>query len=190
MAIDERLRIVGKTINILAPEKDALTIGDKLKNANEYQSEMNKNAKKVIELQNRLSEQNRQLGNLSDKLSVTQTTLGNIQGTLQDVDIENLPIELQGISAQLSTLQTTLGDIEQAIGDIPVYGPATSVSNGLLTSELYMKLQSIQLATELIDGLLTKEDKQKLNKITVNKSIDLDQFMADFLALKDQVENM
>lgn len=190
MAIDERLRIVGKTINLLAPEKDTLTIGDKFKNANEYQSEMNKNAKKVIELQNRLSEQGRQLGNLSDQLSAAQTTLGNIQGSLQDVDIENLPIELQGISEQLSTLQTTLGDIEQAIDNIPIYGPASSTSDGLLTSELYMKLQSIQLATETIDGLMSKEDKQKVNKITVNQSIDLDQFMADFLALKDQVENM
>lgn len=168
MAIDERLRIVGKTINLLAPEKDTLTIGDKLKNANEYQSEMNKNAKKVIELQNKLSEQDCQLSNLSDRLSVAQTTLGNIQGTLQDVDIENLPIELQGISEQLSALQTTLGDVEQAIDNIPIYGPASSTS----------------------DGLLSKEDKQKVNKITVNQSIDLDQFMADFLALKDQVENM
>ena len=190
MTIDERLRIVGKTINILAPEKDTLTIGDKFKNANEYQSEMNKNAKKVIELQNRLSEQGRQLGNLSDRLSEANQTVTQIQDNLQDVDIENLPVELQSISLQLSGLQTTLGDIEQAIGDIPVYGPATSVSDGLLTSELYMKLVSIELATEFIDGLMSKEDKQKLNKITVNQSIDLDQFMADFLALKDQVENM
>ena len=68
--------------------------------------------------------------------------------------------------------------------------PASSTKDGLLTAELYMKLQSIQLATESIDGLLTKEDKQKLNKINVNQSIDLDQFMTDFLALKDQVNNL
>ena len=72
--------------------------------------------------------------NLNNKLADAQISLDNIQANLQDIDLENLPVELQGISAQLLALQTTLGDIEQAIGDIPVYGPATSVSDGLLTS--------------------------------------------------------
>lgn len=190
MSLNEPLRLIGKTTDINAPQKSSLSIGDKFKTRSEYQSEVNKSAERVSELQNRLAAQGRQLGDITSQLAEAKLTVNQIQTDLQDVDIENLPAELQSISLQLSGLQSTLSDIEQAIDSVPVYGPANSTIDGLLTAELYMKLQSIQLATESIDGLLTKEDKQKLNKITVNQSIDLDQFMADFLALKDQVENI
>lgn len=189
LAISEPLQIIGKTMTHDNPQIDTLDIGDKNKSLSAYQNELNKKMQSFDDIRQQVESQSITIRNLNNKLADAQISLDNIQANLQDIDLENLPVELQGISAQLLALQTTLGDIEQAIGDIPVYGPATSVSDGLLTSELYMKLQSIQLATESIDGLLTKEDKQKLNKITVNQSIDLDQFMTDFLALKDQVEN-
>lgn len=190
LAISEPLQIIGMTITDDNPQMDTLEIGDKFKTLSQYQKEMNKKMQSFDDIRQQVENQSITIRNLNDQLSAAQTTLDNIQDSIQDVDIENLPTELQGIAAQLIVLQNTLGDIEQAIGDIPVYGPATSVSDGLLTSELYMKLVGIELATELIDGLLSKEDKQKLDEITVNQSIDLDQFMTDFLALKDQVENM
>lgn len=190
MAIDEMIRVIGVQIYLDNPESNSLTIGDKFKTLADYNRESMERDTVVNRLQDRVNAQNRRISSLSAQLGAATEMVGLVQTSLQDVDIENLPVELQGISAQLSTLQTTLGDIEQAIDTIPVYLPASSTKDGLLTSELYMKLQSIQLATESIDGLLAKEDKQKLNKITVNQSINLDQFMTDFLALKDQVENM
>lgn len=190
LAISEPLQIIGKTMTHDNPQVDTLDIGDKYKSLSAYQNELNKKMQSFDDIRQQVESQSITIRNLNNKLADAQISLDNIQANLQDIDLENLPVELQGISAQLLALQTTLGDIEQAIGDIPVYGPATSVSDGLLTSELYMKLVGIELATEFIDGLLSKEDKQKLDEITVNQSIDLDQFMADFLALKDQVENM
>ncbi|WP_373706122.1 phage tail spike protein [Jeotgalibaca porci] len=190
LAISEPLQIIGKTMTHDNPQVDTLDIGDKHKSLSAYQNELNKKMQSFDDIRQQVEGQAITIRNLNNKLADAQVSLDNIQTSLLDVDIENLPAELQDISLQLSGLQSTLSDIEQAIDNVPVYGPASSTKDGLLTSELYMKLQSIQLATESIDGLLVKEDKQKLNKITVNQSIDLDQFMADFLALKDQVENM
>ena len=190
MAIDETIRIIGMKIYLDKPESNTLTIGDKFKTLADYNRESLERDGAVNRLRDRVNAQSRRIGSLSTQLAAANETVGNIQASLQDVDIENLPVELQGISSQLLSLQNLLNDIDQAVDNIPVYLPASSTKDGLLTAELYMKLQSIQPATESIDGLLAKEDKQKLDKITVNQSIDLDQFMTDFLALKDQVNNL
>lgn len=164
-AISEPLQIIGKTITDDNPQLDTLEIGDKFKTLTQYQYETNKRMKSYAEMQQQVENQSATIRNLSNQLNTANESIGKIQTELNNINIENLPTELQGIATQLLALQNTLGDIEQAIDQMPVYGPASSTSDGLLTAELYMKLQSIQLATALIDGLMSKEDKQKVNQI-------------------------
>ncbi|WP_262481735.1 phage tail protein [Bacillus sp. CH30_1T] len=52
MCINERLRVIGKTLEINSPQDTNLTIGDKFKTLNEYQSDVNKSTKKVLDLEN------------------------------------------------------------------------------------------------------------------------------------------
>lgn len=165
MSIDEIIRIIGMQIYLDNPESNSLTIGDKFKTLADYNRESLERDAVVNRLQDRVNAQNRRIGSLSTQLVAATEIVGKLVNDLAGIDIENLPTELQGIAAQLIVLQNTLTDIEQAIGEIPVYGPANSTTAGLLIPELYMKLVSIELATEFIDGLMSKEDKQKVNRI-------------------------
>lgn len=188
MTIDERLRIIGKTIDINAPEKDSLSIGDKFKTANEYQSDLNKSNLKVINLENQLENQNKKIGSLKNELSGASESLGKIKLTLKTVNIDNLPVELQGINTSVNNLKTTIDKLV-----IPTYGPATVDNDGLMTSEDKIKLDDLKnydVATVMNAGLMSIIDKQKLNRVKVNQSIDLDQLAIDFLALKELVESM
>jgi len=83
---------------------------------------------------------------------------------------------------------------------IPRYGPATAVSDGLLTSNDYQKLQSIvvgpdgkpqvDMASSTTAGLMSSADYVKLSKVTVSPSganVDLNKLVADVAALTARV---
>lgn len=163
LGVDEVLRIEGMTIDIINPEVSSLTIGDKTKSLSDYQREVNAANRAYKELQNSVTELSKSNIKLGNSLKLAREDLNKIQEDLLSVDISNLPTEFQNIANQIAGLQSLMNDIEAAVGEIPIYLPATSISDGLLTSELYMKLVGIQLATKLIDGLMSKEDKTKLD---------------------------
>ncbi|MGM0966931.1 MAG: phage tail protein [Bacillota bacterium] len=83
---------------------------------------------------------------------------------------------------------------------IPRYGPATAVSDGLLTSNDYQKIQSIvvgsdgkpqvDMASASKSGLMTAADYVKLSKISVSSSganVDLNKLASDVTALTARV---
>lgn len=186
MAVNENLRVIGVTLDIIHPEVSSMTIGDKTKSLSQYQIEANAiklNYKNMQENINNLSTSNRLL---SEALEATSQNLKSVQTKLTEVNIDSLPTELTQISAQLTGIQNNIGDINQAVGEIPVYGPANSTQSGLLTPELYMKLVSIQLATIAVDGLLSKEDKKKLDYLSVTQAVDLDQLTQRVTALENK----
>jgi len=168
LGVRENLRIEGITLDIINPEVSSLTIGDKTKSLSDYQKEVNAANRAYKEIQNTIAEISRNNITLGASLKQAKEDLAGIQQNLVDVDLNNLPTELQNIVLQLDTIQGTVSDIELAVGEIPIYLPASSTNNGLLTSELFMKLSSIQLATKLIDGLLSKEDKKKIDEIPLD----------------------
>lgn len=161
MAIDETIRIIGMQIHLDTPESNTLTIGDKFKTLADYNRESLERDAVVNRLRDRVNAQSRKIGTLSNQLAAANETVGHIQTSLQDVDIENLPFELQGISNQLLGLQGTLDEIEQAIDLMPVYLPATTTTDGLMSSVDKVSLDNV--ATDMGDlSLLNTIDKTSI----------------------------
>lgn len=165
MAIDERVQIIGQKIDLNNPHLASLTIGDKYLTLSQYQVEANKKMREVKGLKEQIDRATVGNATLKADLKKANQDLQTIKDSLISVDIENLPAELVGIANQLTGIQQTVTDIERGFDAIPVYLPADSTTDGLLTSSLYMKLVAIELATELKDGLMSKEDKIKLDSI-------------------------
>ncbi|WP_346208400.1 phage tail spike protein [Caldifermentibacillus hisashii] len=145
MGIDERLRIIGKSININEPHNSDLTIGDKFKTLSEYQNEANKSAQKVVDLQNTVSRQSQTIAVLKTELTAVDNAVKEVQQTIAENDIPAL-------EQAVADLQAAIQNLNNAIGQIPTYG----------------------LATPTKDGLMPKSDKAKLNLITATKSVNLD----------------
>ena len=108
MALNERIRIIGKSIDIVDPVNSSLTIGDKFKTLIENQIEQRAAEKQVIKLQGQLRDLGKSNTNLRASLLSTNTEIEQIQADLTTVDIISLPIELQGIHNQISDLQMAL----------------------------------------------------------------------------------
>lgn len=159
MGIDERLRIIGKSININEPHNSDLTIGDKFKTLSEYQNEANKSAQKVVDLQNTVNRQSQTIAALKTELTAVDNAVKEVQRTLSENDIP-------AIEQAVTELQTAIQNLNNAIGQIPTYG----------------------LATPTKDGLMPKSDKAKLNMITVTKSVNLDTLKTKLDDLVTRVE--
>lgn len=161
MSLNESLRIIGKQTDINSPENSALTIGDKFKTRSQYQNEANQSAQRVQELQNIISRQSQTIGTLNTQVKLVNDVVDTIVIQFGEAD-------LPGLNQSIANLNAVVDQLNILIGNIPEY----------------------ELATEDKDGLLSQLDKIKVNRIIVDQPIDLDQFMADFNALKDIVENM
>lgn len=161
MSLNERLRIIGKSIDILDPSNSKLNIGDKFKSLLDYQIEQQDIANRVSNLQMNINNQSKQLGTLSQSYQNISQSVENVQTTLSNINAANLPTELNNINDSLE-------DIQLAIGNLPTYDLASPSNNGLLSKEDKSKLDSLknyELATETKDGLMSKEDKKTLNNI-------------------------
>jgi len=183
--IKEPLQVVQKDINIVSPLEMKITIGDKFKTLTQYQIEVNKGVKKFDELERSVANQSQTIGALKQQLKNVNTLVDNVNNEINEAD-------LPGLKVAINDLNNALIDLNHIIEGIPSYGIATPTQTGLMSMYDKSKLDSLenyQLATGTIDGLLSKEDKQKINRITANQTIDLDQFMSDFLALKETVGN-
>lgn len=159
MALEERLRIVGKSVDIVNPINSSLTIGDKFKTLIEYQVEQRAAEKQILRLQGRLRGLTRSNAVLRASVQSISTEIATVQENLLTIDVENLPIELQAIHNQLDGIATS-------INNLPVYVPATPSS----------------------DGLMSNIDKAKLDRIEINSVVDLDELVSELDGLKQRIE--
>ena len=159
MALEERLRVIGKSVDIVNPINSSLTIGDKFKTLIEYQVEQRAAEKQIIRLQGRLRGLTRSNATLRASVQSISTEIATVQENLLTIDVENLPLELQDIHDQL-------GNIATSINNLPVYVPATPSS----------------------DGLMSNIDKAKLDRIEINSVVDLDELVSELGGLKQRIE--
>ena len=186
LGINELLQIIEKSIDGQNPHLSKITMGQKVKTLSQYQVESSKKMKTFDTIQDKVNSQSKTIGRLATNVNSATTKLNEISTELQT---SNLP----GLKQTVTDLQNVVDELNVSIGNIPEYGLVTHTNAGLMIPQDKIKLdelESYQVATGTINGLMSKEDKQKLNRITANQAIDLDQFMADFLALKNIVENM
>ncbi|MFD9626968.1 phage tail spike protein [Peribacillus muralis] len=155
MGIDESLRVVEKTIDIIHPNTNSLSIGDLFKTASQYQNDMSKAQKNVVQLQNTIHRQAQTIGGMKTQIDAVNGAVNSIELTLRDSDLDAL-------NKGVKQLQTAIQELDESIGDMPIYQPAT----------------------ETVDGLFTALDKKKHNLITVRNPVDLDALVAKVGALE------
>lgn len=163
MAINERLRVIGKSLDINSPQDASLTIGDKFKTLNQYQSDLNKAAQQVVELQNTVSSQSQLISSLTTQITTVNESVTTINQTLET---NNLP----GLNQAIEGLNQAISDLNDTVESIPSYEIATQTSDGLMSMDDKSKLDLITVLSAIDLDLL----KAKLDLITVMNPVDLD----------------
>lgn len=173
--INEPLQVIQKTLNIVNPLDIKTTIGEKFKTLTQYQVEANKGMKRFNELRTQVTNQTLTIGNLKNQIT-------NVNTVVDEINLQIGQSDIPGLKQSVEDLNAIVDVLNQSIGDIPVYEIATISKNGLMSTQHVTKLNSLQnydKATILVDGLMAKEDKQKIDKITISQSVDLDQMRLD-----------
>lgn len=173
MGIDENLRVIGKTTDIINPNQNSLTFGDKFKTASEYQSEANRTSRNVIALQNRVESQVRTIGTLRNQVVTVNQNVGEIQKIINEGNYDQLNQAVQN-------LQRAIENLDDAMKDIPTYSLATPTTDGLLPASDKSKLDLITV----LSSINLDELKQKMDLITISNPVDLDSLVSDVEALK------
>ncbi|PFL21657.1 lysin [Bacillus cereus] len=173
MGIDERLRIVGKSLDINSPQDASLTIGDKLKTLNQYQSDMNASSQKVVELQQTVSRQSNKIGSLSTNLEQAEQELQALKLAVEDADLEKI-VQL------VSDLGDSLEKIEEEIQNLP-------------TTEVIVEIRSdIEINAKNIIAVDKRLKTAEIGIETNSKNIDtnsnsIEQIQTDLEDIKDRL---
>lgn len=140
MGIDEPLKVIGKTVDIINPNKNDLTIGDKFKTTAQYNYEANKAQQNVMELQQTVSRQSRKIGSLTVDLTNAKDELEQTKQQLQD--FENITDgDIQAITSSINTILGSISQLEELVGKI----------EGVVTpDEIQQMKENIQTNTENI----------------------------------------
>jgi len=114
-------------------------------------------------LQTIITKQSKTINNLKAELNTVNSAVENIERTLEENDIPAL-------QQAVDDLETAIQNLQTAIEQIPDYGLATPASNGLMSAA----------------------DKAKLDRITVNNPINLDDLRSlvdDLVSRVEALEN-
>lgn len=175
MNIDEDLRIIGKTTDINNPHNASLKIGDKFKTLSEYQVDAKRAENKVVDLERIIDGQSKRLNEIKGELEDVNISIGDLEQALADADIE-------AIEGAISDLNDAIDNLSDAIDQIPDYDKATSSTDGLMPKEDKAKLDLISVLNSIdLDDL-----KSKLDLITVINPIDLDDLLQRVIDLENQ----
>lgn len=159
--LGEQLRIIKQSIDINNPQNGSLTVGDKFKTATDFQVDMNKETRHIYNLENNVVSLRKAQGSLRTNLDAAQKNLTVVQETLGNIDADNLPESLAEINRQIEATQHAIENLE-----IPEY----------------------ELATTSSDGLMSAQDKSKLDLIHTTTIVDLDDVLARLEALETPEE--
>ncbi|MCO7128189.1 phage tail protein, partial [Sporolactobacillus shoreicorticis] len=159
--INERLQVIEKDNDLVNPLNISLTIGDKYQTLIEYQRASRKQVKSIVQLERTVESQTQTIGTLKTELDSVDDIVQSVQQALTDGDIPGLR---QGVE----NLQAAVDDLNNAIDNLPTYGPATPITDGLMSSLDKTKLddlQSYEEATPELSGLMSAVDKAKLDDL-------------------------
>ncbi|WP_206599521.1 hypothetical protein, partial [Corynebacterium diphtheriae] len=122
----------------------------------EYQAEANRSANRVQNLEELSIRQSQRLAEVIDNYNNLSQSVTELDEAFQNADIG-------AIQEAIANINQGLDALADAVSAIPDYEPAT----------------------ETQDGLMSAQDKAKLNRITIGRAIDLDQLYRDVEALKN-----
>ena len=124
LGIDEELRIVGMTLDIISPEISSLTIGDRFLTQSEYQIELSKAKKQLNELTVSSTQQRNQIitinNNVTNLQTMTEKEIADIRKEIANLNIGSIENELNQILDLIAAINIRLGSIESNLVWIPV----------------------------------------------------------------------
>ncbi|PFB95160.1 lysin [Bacillus cereus] len=169
MGIDERLRIIGKSLDINSPQNASLTIGDKFKTLNQYQSDLKKSTQNISELKSTVSQQTTVISSLSESLGEAKRELQTLKESVGDVD-------LQVIIKGVTDLEQALKKIDNEIQNLP-------------TEESISQIQSsIRLMDESIDKI--DEKVVKIEQSLDANFEDIKKLKIDVLKIDERITKL
>ncbi|OOR10838.1 hypothetical protein BW897_20995 [Bacillus cereus] len=164
MGIQETLRVVGKTIDIIHPNENNLSFGDVFQTASQYQCEAAKAQKNVVQLQSTVSRQNTQIGTLSTNMGEAKQEFQQLQTAIEEAD-------LQEIQQSLSHLDRKLQEIEGQIQGFPTSEVIATMQRNIEENtenitNMHVKIESMEQTIETNSSNLAtvKTDLQSLDE--------------------------
>lgn len=172
--LNEKVQIIEKKVDINQPQKSSLKIGDKFKTLTEYQKGMRDTRKEVTELKSTVQSQTKRIAFIRDEVNTLDGTLKDLNEAIGDADIPALEDAVENLNDAVENLT-------DAVGSIPDYELATTDQHGLMSKEDKYKLDLIQV----LSNVNLDELKNKLSLISISNSIDLDKLYQDVEELKN-----
>lgn len=124
LGIDEELRIIGMTLDIISPEVSSLTIGDRFLTQSEYQIELSRAKQQLKELEITATQQGNQIitikNNVIDLQTMTETEIAEIRQEIANLNIGSIENELNQILDLISAINLRLGILESDTGWLDV----------------------------------------------------------------------
>ena len=176
--IEETLQIIEKEIDSESPQRDKLSFGEKYRTLTQYQADFNKKTRKITELEDTVVRQ-------SERMASIQSELNNVNNAVQQVNIELEEADIPALSEAVSNLNSAVDDLTDAVNAIPDYDVATETENGLMSFEDKAKLNLIQVLNAVdLDAL-----KQKLDLITITTPTNIDTLVQRVEELENATNN-
>lgn len=176
MNVDEKLRIIGTTKDIINVEESGITIGDKFKSSYAYQSEANRAALRVGELQSELNSVNKKV---NEQVRNINERIVTINETLSESD-------LPALTQAIEDLNDAIVDLNLVVEGIPTYGLATPSQSGLMPMDDKQKVDYLTVSSPTNLNAM----RNKLQLITISTDIDLDDVLVQLNDLTDRVEQL
>src|SRR5699024_8055326 len=129
---------------------------------------------KVIEMENIVERQSERLASIRQELNNVDDIIKQINDAIGDADIPAL-------ETAIGNLNTAVSNLTDAVDAIPEYENATTTTDGLMSKEDKTKLNRIIVSSSTnLDNL-----RNKLGLFTVTQNINLDQLKQDVEDLKN-----
>lgn len=140
LEIDEELRIIGMTLDIISPEVSSLTIGDRFLTQSEYQIELSRAKQQLKELEITATQQGNQIitikNNVIDLQTMTETEIAEIRQEIANLNIGSIENELNQILDLISAINLRLGILESDTGWLNV-----SFINGVTAPDVQIRAE-------------------------------------------------
>lgn len=159
--IGETAQIVEKTIDVLYPTNNSFVIGEKHKSLSQYQIEAVKNTRTIDEMQSTVAQQAQTIGTLRSELQEVNTAVATVWEALSEAD-------LPALEQAITDLNTAIENLQTVIDSLPTY----------------------DLATPTSPGLMSAEDKSKIDRITAINAVDLDAVQANLAAMSNELSDL
>ncbi|ARJ71047.1 hypothetical protein LP065_10190 [Latilactobacillus sakei] len=135
MGIDERLRIVGQSLDLCEPLNSTLSIGDKLLGQADYEALIKKQGEAIDEIKGRVAAQTAKIVTISNEMKTTNEALSSAQKELSSLkteydkliedignkDFKDILKKLVALENQTTTIINNLGEIGQNVLDLETF---------------------------------------------------------------------